>query len=278
MLDSGFLLLDAGGGNRDYQNRESSIQNRIVSVYSNQIRGAMDQLSKDWLTQGLIDFEYKKYVLLAYLKTVKNSFSRVELYPFMGDLVFHYRNLLSVKENKALIRESFPREISVEEFKKLELSYRQMVEDDSVMEEIESIIDFSIPRIKDSLQEGSVIYELVEAHCEIAPIGVTPLYAQEGYLFVTQPPENETNVYRYQMSIFEQSHEQLRSLNTSFVDRVQKNTSNTYENIKLDLVKKFRDLPNPATYLILSRMKFPFTETLMPVAKRMFVKHLSRAA
>ncbi len=238
----------------------------------------MEQLSKDWLTQGLIDFEYKKYVLLAYLKTVKTSFSKVELYPFMGDLVFHYRNLMAVKENKALIKESFPKEISLEEFKKLELSYRQMIEDDSVMSELESVIDFAIPKIKDSLQEGSVIYELVEAQCEIAPIGVTPLYAKEGYLFVTQPPEKETNVYRYQMSIFEQSHEQLRSLNTEFIQRMTRSTSNTYESIKLELIKKFKDLPNPATYLILSRMKFPFTETLMPVAKRLFVKHISKAA
>lgn len=238
----------------------------------------MDQLSKDWLTQGLIDFEYKKYVLLAYLKTVKASFGKVELYPFMGDLVFHYRNLLAVKENKTLIRESFPKEISLEEFRRLELSYREIVEDDSVMEELESIIDFSIPKIKDSLHEGSVIYELVESKCEIAPVGVTPLYAKEGYLFVTQPPEKETNVYRYQVSIFEQSHEQLRSLNTEFIECVPKNTGNTYERIKLDLVKKFRNMPNPATYLILSRMKFPFTETLMPVAKRLFVKHISKAA
>ena len=29
----------------------------------------MEKLSKDWLTQGLIDFEYKKYVLMAYLQT-----------------------------------------------------------------------------------------------------------------------------------------------------------------------------------------------------------------
>lgn len=238
----------------------------------------MDQLSKDWLTQGLIDFEYKKYILLGYLKTVKTSFSKVQLYPFLGDLVFHYRNLLAVRDNKALIRESFPKEISKEEFRKLELSYRKMVEDDAVMEELESIIDFSIPKIKDSLQEGSVIYDLVESHCEISPIGVTPLYAKEGYLFVTQPPEKETNVYRYQVSFFEQSHEQLRSLNTSLVDCVSKNSGNTYENIKLDLVKRFKDLPNPATYLILSRMKFPFTETLMPVAKRLFVKHISNAA
>ena len=28
----------------------------------------MKNLEKDWLTQGLIDFEYKKYILLSYLQ------------------------------------------------------------------------------------------------------------------------------------------------------------------------------------------------------------------
>lgn len=237
----------------------------------------MEKLSKDWLTQGLIDFEYKKYLLLAYLKTVRNSFDRVELYPFMGDLVFHYRNLIAVKENKTLLKESFPKEISLEEFQRLELSYRKLIEDDAIMNELESIIEFSIPQIKDSLQEGSVIYEYVQSQCEISPVGVTPLYANEGYLFVTQPPEKETRVFRYQVSIFEDSQEQLRSLNTEFVDCVEKNLKNTYERIKLDLIRKFQDLPNPAAYLILSKMKFPFSETLMPVAKRLFVKHISQA-
>jgi hypothetical protein len=236
----------------------------------------MEKLSKDWLTQGLIDFEYKKYVLLAYLQTVKNSFGKGELYPFLADLVFHYRNLQALKENKALIRESFPKELSIEEFKKLELRYREIIEDDAVMNELESIINFALPQIMDSLKEGSIIYEYVESQCEISPVGVTPLYAKEGYLFVTQPPEKETNIYRYQMSIFEGSHEQLRSLNTQFIESVEKTTMNTYERLKLDLIKKFKDLPNPAAYLILARMKFPFAETLMPVAKRLFVKHISQ--
>ena len=238
----------------------------------------MEKLSKDWLTQGLIDFEYKKYVLMAYLNTVKQSFGRVELYPFMADLVFHYRNLMAVKQNKTLIRDSFPKEISLEEFNKLELSYRKLVEDDAVMNELESIIEFAIPSIQQSLDEGSVIYEYVQSQCEISPIGLTPLYANEGYLFVTQPPEKETQVYRYQVSIFEGSQEQLRSLNTQFVDSIEKNMMNTYERMKLDLIRKFKDLPNPAAYLILSKTKFPFTETLMPVAKRLFVKHLTTAA
>ena len=238
----------------------------------------MEKLPKDWLTQDLIDFEYKKYLLLAYLQTVKKSFSRVELYPFLADLIFHYRNLLDVKENKTLIREAFPKEISLEEFKKLELRYRELVEDDGIMSELESIIEFAIPQIKDSLEEGTIIYDYVESKCEISPVGLTPLYANEGYLFVTQPPEKETNVYRYQVSIYEDSKEQLRSLNTIFVECLSKDSLNTYERIKLDLIKKYKDLPNPAAFLLLSKMKFPFSETLMPVAKRLFVKHLSTAA
>jgi len=235
----------------------------------------MENLSKDWLTQGMIDFEYKKYMLLAYLQTVRASFGRVQLYPFLADLVFHYRNLQAIKDNKTLIRESFPKEISLEEFHKLELSYRQLIEDDAVMSELESIIEFALPQIRESLDQGTGIYEYVESNCMISPVGVTPLYAREGYLFVTQPPEKETSVYRYQVSFFEGSQEQLRSLNVQFMESVEKNFVNTYESIKLSLIRKFKDLPNPATYLILSKARFPFTETLMPVAKRMFVKHIS---
>lgn len=235
-------------------------------------------LSKDWLTQDLIDFEYKKYVLLGYLQTVRQSFSRVELYPYLGDLVFHYRNLQALKENKFFLRESFPKELSLEDLSKLELTYRQVVEDDAVMAELESIIDFALPKMKNSLDEGVVIYEHVEKQCEIAPIGVTPLYANEGYLFISQPPEKETDIFRYQVSIYEDSNEQLRSLQTTFVETQVRSLASTYENIKLNLVKRFKDLPNPATFLVVSKAKFPQTETLMPVVKRLFVKHLSKVA
>lgn len=238
----------------------------------------MSSLAKDWLTQGLIDFEYKKYVLLAYLKKVRESFGRVELYPFLGELVFHYQNLRAVQQNKTLIRRQFPRELSLEDFRRLVLTYRELVQDDAVMQELASIIEFAIPQVKESLDEGSVIYEYVESQCELNPIGVTPLYALEGYLFIAQPPEEETNIYRYQLSIYEEQHEQMRSLNTTFIERAQKSPFEPYESIKLSLSRRFKDLPNPAAYLVVSRMRFPFTATLMPVAKRLLVKHLSTTA
>jgi len=233
-------------------------------------------LSKDWITQGLIDFEYKKYVLLAYLQTVRGSFGRVELYPYLGDLVFHYRNLQALKKNKLLIRESFPKELSIEDLNKLELSYKQLVEDDRVMGELEAIIEYALPQLRNSVEEGAVLYEHVEAQCEIASIGVTPLYANEGYLFISQPPEKETDIYRYQVSIFEDSNEQLRGLQTTYMETQPRSLVSTYEAIKLSLVKRYKDFPNPATFLVVSKSKFPQAETLLPVVKRLFVKHLSK--
>lgn len=236
----------------------------------------MESLKDNWLTDGLIDLEYKKYVLLAYLKTVKESFGRVELYPYMSDLVFHYRNILTLKENKSLIFESFPKELSLDNLKALELNYRKMIEDDAVMQEIESIMEFALPQFKDSMQEGSTIYEFVESKCELTSVGVVPLYANEGYMFITQPPGHETNVYRYQVTFFQNSSEAMRGLQTQLVYTTHYNFTNTYEHMKLSLIRQYADLPNPAAFLVLSKMKFPYHQTLVPVAKRLLVKHLSK--
>ncbi len=236
----------------------------------------MDNLKDNWLTDGLIDLEYKKYVLLAYLKTVKESFGRVELYPYMADLIFHYRNILTLKENKSLIFESFPKELSLDNLKALELNYRKMIEDDAVMQEIESIMEFALPQFKDSMDEGSTIYEFVESKCELTPVGVVPLYANEGYMFITQPPENETNVYRYQVTVYQNSSEPMRGLQTQFVHTTRYNFINTYEHMKLSLIRQYTDLPNPAAFLVLSKIRVPYQQTLVPVAKRLLVKHLSK--
>ncbi len=238
----------------------------------------MDKLKDSWLTDGLIDFEYKKYQLLAYFKTVSESFHRMELYPLLSDLVFHYRNLILLKENQTLIRESFPKELSPESFKNMIFNYRRMIEDDVVMKEIESIMEYALPHFKESLEEGSSIYEYVESKCEISPVGLTSLYSDEGYLFVTQPPEKETNVYRYQITFFEQSTEPMRGIHTQFLLTSEYSFSNTYENLKLDLIRQFAELPNPSVFLVLSKVKFPYVQTLMPVAKRLLVRQITKAA
>jgi hypothetical protein len=238
----------------------------------------MEKLKENWLTEGLVDFEYKRYILLAYLKHVRESFNRTELYPFLSDLVAHYSNLKTLRENKSLMSESFPKEINMESLQAQELTYRKLVEDDAVMREIESIIEFALPEFKHSLEEGTQIYDYVESNCEISPVGLTSLYANEGYLFISQPPEKETDVYRYQITIFDQQHEAWRGIHMKYVRTTRRTLADTYESIKLGLIREFAELPNPAAYLIMSKLRFPYGPTLVPIAKRLLIKHISKSA
>jgi hypothetical protein len=234
----------------------------------------METLQKDWLIDGLIDFEYKKYILLAYLQDIKKNFNDSKLYPFLSDLVFHHKNLVNIKESKELLRESFPKSISKADFQKLKITYEKIVQDDQVMAEIESILGFAIPMIKDTLEGGKELFEFVELNLEISPIGLTPLYTNEGYIFLQIEKKSDVMIYRYQTSVFTNSIEQYRSINTTFVSAVTRSISNTFENIKVNLAKQFSFLPNPASYLVHSKLHFPISHTLLPVAKRMLIKQL----
>lgn len=235
----------------------------------------MNTLKHDWLTEGLIDYEYKKYVLLAYLKDIRNRFNRSELYPFMSDLVFHYRNLVNVKAKKELIYDNFPSTLSHADFKRLKLTYQKLIHDDEMMSVLEEILEFALPQMEHALEEGKELYEFVEENIELSPIGVTPLYANEGYLLVHQDQHQSVSLYRYNVMLFEKADEKYRSLNTRFIGEEVRSISSTFESIKLKLAKTFTDLPNPATYLAVSKIHFPIKETVLPVAKRMLVREIS---
>lgn len=235
----------------------------------------MEYLKHDWLTEGLIDYEYKKYVLLAYLKDIRKRFNQTQLYPFMSDLVFHYRNILKIKESKKLMYENFPKTLSKADFKKLQLVYNKVVHDDDVMKELQDIIAFTLPKMKDALDSGKEIYEFVEENVELLVIGVAPIYEKEGYLFINQDNARDVSIYRYQLTFFEHADERYRGIATKFIHEDFKDIGRTYENIKVDLTSNFTELPNPATYLAVSKLKFPLKETLLPIAKRMLARSIS---
>lgn len=55
----------------------------------------MKTLSQTWFADGYIDFELKKYTLLAYLQEVNKYFTANKLYPQLADVIFHYNNIMN---------------------------------------------------------------------------------------------------------------------------------------------------------------------------------------
>ena len=238
----------------------------------------MKSLSETWFAEGRIDFELKKYTLLAYLQEVNTYFNENKLYPQLSDIIFHYHNIVAFRENKKYLQEHFPKKLTGLQMEKLKVLYEQVIEDDELMEELEGIIHFSAEQMRSTIQSGTGIYEFVEESLEITPVGLLPLDAQEGYFFLSNGELGRTRVYQYRLSIFEKHDERFRSIKTSYVDHWTRSISHTYEHIKSELIKIRKELPNPAVYSIETELKFPVEETLLPIAKRRLVKFICSEA
>jgi len=238
----------------------------------------MGKLNRDWLTEGLIDFEYKKYQLLAYFQEIKKEFNSTHLYPSLSELIFHFENLRSVKNNQDLIKEKFPKNISEADFEKLKISYKLAIQDDELIEQLEEIMYYALPRFQGMIDEGKEIYEFVEEQMEFSPVGVVPIYLDEGYLMLNCDNSRDLSIYKYATSVFESSTEKYRGIHMHFVSKDFVDFSRSYEQVKVDLSKTDTTLPNPATYLITYKMKFPEEPTVLPIAKRLLMRHLGPAA
>lgn len=143
------------------------------------------------------------------------------------------------------------------------------------MQEIETILDFSIPQMEHYLKEGKKIYDFIEERLKIYPVGVIPLNCEFGYLFLKSGFSPNTEVYEYHITIFENPSEKYRGLHISYVATYEKSIMNTFESIKTDLLRFNKNLPNPAAYVIETEMILPFDETFLPMAKRTLVKRIA---
>src|ERR1700685_446797 len=178
----------------------------------------MKTLSETWFADGFIDFELKKYTLLAYLQEVNKYFDQQKLYPQLSDIIFHYNNLVGFRENKKFLQEQFPKKLTGVQIEKLQVLYEQMIEDDELMQQLEEIINYATEEMKGAISSGTESYEFVEDKLVIYPVGLVPLDIHEGYFFLSEGNYSNTLVYQYRLSFFEKHDEKYRSIRTEYVD------------------------------------------------------------
>ena len=234
----------------------------------------MKNLSENWITEGWIDFEYKKYLLLAYLSHVGSQFKEVKLYPPLADLIHHYTKLKKFEENKEQIKASFPKLLQGPNWNEMKMNYKPLIMDDEVMKQLEEIIAFSLPQMKNYIEDGKSIYDFLEQEMQIEPIGISPLYQKEGYALLSFDNSKEIYIYRYKVNLFQNSIDTFKGIMMQLIQKVRRSLVNTFEQIKLDLVKTYSELPNPATYSIQCQHQIPLEESFVPISKRMLLKRV----
>jgi hypothetical protein len=205
----------------------------------------MERLRPGWFLHGLWDEEYQRYRLLAYLRHVQAAFFAQRLYPPLSDLIESYeelRSLAQAQQTTAALEDS------------TDTLYR--------------IIQFSIPKLEESIQEGQQIYDLIERHLQVEVVGLIPLYKAEGYLFLRRGGEKVVRAYRYEIRPI-QDKEGLVGIRLEPVEEfVFSILATPFTILRERLLKAHKDLPTPLTLVVESPLEVPLQETLLPIIKR----------
>jgi hypothetical protein len=205
----------------------------------------MERLRPGWFLHGLWDEEYQRYRFLAYLRHVQAAFFAQRLYPPLSDLIESYeelRSLAQAQQATAVLEDS------------TDTLYR--------------IIQFAIPKLEESIQEGQQIYDLIERHLQVEVVGLIPLYKAEGYLFLRRGGEKVVRAYRYEIRPI-QDKEGLVGIRLELVEEfVFSILATPFTILRERLLKAHKDLPTPLTLVVESPLEVPLQETLLPIIKR----------
>lgn len=219
-----------------------------------------------------MDAEYQKYVVMAYLQAVQRNFSDDKLCPDLPDLRTHYENSLSFRQRKGTLNGAFPKRAVRIDPERQRIEYETELPDDAYLSEIDTIMDFAVPRFGQLLIEGQKLWEDIAMSLTIEPVGLLPLCPDEGYLLLHRSTYAETHIYQFSLTLFDDRQPGGRTVHLHFVEIKRKSLSTTFENMKLDLVRRHRHLPNPATYILESKRNYPVQETLLPIARQLIAK------
>jgi hypothetical protein len=243
-------------------------------ICGNSRKKNMATLSENWLTEDLMDFEYKKYLVLAYLQNVKTHFKEQKLYPDFAELISHYQNLMILKNNTTNLENNFKKTLKGIDFANFKLQYKSVVDDES-LNELKQIIAFTEPLFKNELGIGKNIFDFAEQHIMSDHIGILPIYKTEGYFILLPYQSKQVIVYSYGFSKINLLQQEVYGLNTQYFSTYTLSLLNHLDKLKLDIIDSNPELPNPAVYVFKAKTNLPNEETFLPIAKRMLYKKLA---
>jgi hypothetical protein len=232
----------------------------------------MKKLTSDWFMQNWLDAEYQKYVVMAYLQSVQQNFTANKLVPDLPDLQNHYEASVRFSRGKGTLNAAFPKRISRVTGPPPRIEYKVENTDDPLLAEIDTVINFALPRFQTMVSEGQQRWADIAAKLTLEPIGLMPLHPAEGYLLVHTGSGSETQVYSFAITFYSDREPGGRMVRLNYVEAVRKSLATTFEHIKLDLIRRYQHLPNPATFMLESQQTYPMQETLLPIARQLLAQ------
>lgn len=227
------------------------------------------RLTLSLFTKVQDDVEKRQYLILAELKFISSQFQFYIIYPHLSELVELRSTLTEIINRLTDLRSKFPKRIGKIDWVNRTIEHEVVFVDGTDLFAVEQLINWALPKIESVLEEGAAIHEFVEKELSVEQVGIMPNYREEGYFFLPDNRNKLLNLFRFEVSIFKSADDKYRALKTNLLKSLEQGFAQLSPgNIKLDLIREIKEMPNPATYAFNTELDFSFNHTILPVAKR----------
>jgi hypothetical protein len=227
----------------------------------------MSSLSFD-LFVAARDAEAAEYRVLAGLQEARRAFTRTRVYPHLAELIALRRSLADLVDGAERLEDGLPtRVVGVDWDTGSVIQERSDLTGALLALELAR---WTLPRLDAVIDEGRALFEFVDAHAELASVGLVPRYQAEGFLLLPEP-EGGWRAVRYAVSALAGDDGAYRALRTTPVS-VTLPALAPPSAWKEALLASCADLTTPATYCVETDVSFPLEETVLPVAKRKLLR------
>ena len=222
------------------------------------------------------DYEYNQYLILAGIKVYRNEYRMNKIYPGLNELI-KVNTLLEdlIKHENIFLKHDTPK------YKYFEV-YRSLLSnapDDLIIPDSNfffEMVKWSIPHIKEAIEEGIVLFDYVEKNIKIVPVSAWPNKKKSGYMLIPDNLEHKMHVHRFECTSSNQKKLSMFGFKTIYMKSTEYTDSlNSPEYIRKYFLQEYKELSNPTTYICETDLEFPYGESLFPVAKRKFMEEVT---
>lgn len=212
------------------------------------------------------DVELRTYQLLALEQRASRKMLEQEIFPLLAELTQWNQTLRLFIESKSLFEKSLKTDLDELDLDNTRVTYTAPAF--APNQQLEEMSEWAVAALEKTtrlVEEFTALKNDLLSTMESEPVGLLPLYRDEGYLLITHG--NDTDVFKYQRKMVFESSSSTRHISSDYFSTYEVSAVNTPQNIKLSLIKTCREIPNPATWSFYSQQALPLAGTLLPLAK-----------
>lgn len=231
------------------------------------------KLNSNWFMEPVIDFEMKKYQLLAYLQEKKLDLEFNKLYYSHLDLQERVNALHSLLENKNEMEESFQKELEKMDWQKLELKYKKENHSNYSLDQILEIVFYAYPKIKKYSEQFHFAIENLKKEIHLDVVGILPNYLKEGFLIIEQP--QELYLFAYDSNVLLKLNGE-KKIKYQHIFTYSNSILNTPSQIKKEIIIEYKEsFPNPAVFMVYCSTELPIFESVLPLSLQQLEKFIA---